>query len=136
MTDAYEPRFDIDNRRGKIGENLVNTFVQAIGNGTIEVKTDSRVLETGNVYVEIMQVNQKGAWVASGLKISEADFYCFAGESGVGFVAIRTDVLKDIAGASQLITKRDEGPQARPTQGRLVKVKDLLATIFKAAQNG
>lgn len=51
----YQPDFDVDFRRGKVGEDLVGTFLEQLAGSTIEVKTDYRADMTGNVYVETWQ---------------------------------------------------------------------------------
>jgi hypothetical protein len=95
---GYEPRFDFDFERGRVGENLVGSFLQALEGSRIEVKTDYRVTETGNVYVETWQYRLAGAIdkKPSGINTTEADYWVFASPSGQGFICIETDALKQI----------------------------------------
>ena len=67
--------FDIDLRAGKEGENLVQ---DTLVNGTIEVKTDLKWKNTGNIYVETECFYQtSGAWEPSGLSVTKADWWAF-----------------------------------------------------------
>lgn len=52
MKVGYEPKFAVDFTRGRVGEELVETFLADLQGKKIEVKTDYRINETGNVYVE------------------------------------------------------------------------------------
>jgi len=91
---GYEPRFDFDVRRGKVGENYVGTILESIASDSIEVKTDYGANRTGNLYVEFEQETQKGDWVPSGIAASEAEYWAFAFKDGVIF--IKLDRLKEI----------------------------------------
>jgi len=91
---GYEPRFDFDVRRGQVGEQYVGTILEALTNGSVEVKTDYGVNKTGNVYVEYEQEGRDGVWRPSGLATTEAEVWAFAFSNGAVFV--RTDELKRI----------------------------------------
>lgn len=91
---GYEPRFDFDVRRGKVGEDYVGTILEAIASDSIEVKTDYGANRTGNLYVEYEQEGRDGTWRASGIATSEAEYWAFAFKDGVIF--IRLERLKEI----------------------------------------
>lgn len=91
---GYEPRFDFDVRRGKIGEDYVGTILESLTNGSVEVKTDYGTNKTGNVYVEYEQQGRDGIWRGSGLATTQAEFWAFAFKNGAIFV--RTEELKRI----------------------------------------
>jgi hypothetical protein len=42
MTNGYQPHFDTDLERGKVGEDLLNTFLADLAGNKFEVKTDYR----------------------------------------------------------------------------------------------
>lgn len=131
---GYEPRFDLDYSRGLVGERLVGSFLEALAGSRIEVKTDHRVLETGNVFVETHQQVFGQDWKPSGINVSEAEFYSFAGPSGNGFVTVRTDVLKDLARAcprGNVVSRSRESSSAR---GRLVKISDIIELIYEGTK--
>lgn len=92
---GYEPRFDIDLRRGQVGERQTLNVIDALQQGRVEVKTDYGSNITGNLYIEFEKQNRKGEWVPSGLSATEADWWAFAFKDGVIFIA--TDSLKELA---------------------------------------
>lgn len=128
---GYEPHFDIDFQRGKVGEDLVGTFLEALQGSLIEVKTDHRVLETGNVYVEIYQQNRSEEWKPSGLNVTQSDWFVFAGPSGKGFVAIHTDELKALAKDAPRANQPIKNEHTNASRGALVKLSDIIEAIFK-----
>jgi hypothetical protein len=87
---GYEPRFDFDIRRGKVGEEYVGNILGKIANGSVEVKTDYGSNKTGNVYVEFEQQLQNGKWVPSGIATTKAEFWAFAFKNGAVFVETET----------------------------------------------
>lgn len=131
---ARNERFDIDNRRGQIGEILVGSFLESLADATIEVKTDYRANETGNVYIETHQCTYANEWVPSGINTSEAKFYSFAGGCGKGFITIETQTLKELAKDAPRITFIPAINDTNKTRGRLVKVADIIKTIFEKEQ--
>lgn len=131
---GYEPRFDLDYQRGLIGEKLVGTFLEALSGSRIEVKTDHRVLETGNVFVETHQQVFGQDWKPSGINVSQAEFYSFAGPSGNGFITIKTSVLKELAAASPRANVNSRSVESSAARGRIVKVSDLLELIYEGTR--
>lgn len=73
--------WDIDLRDGKLGENKVAKLLTL---ETIEVKTDRRWIETGNVFIETScyYVNEE-KWKPSGLYASKASHWAFVLEGNV-----------------------------------------------------
>jgi hypothetical protein len=130
---AYEPHFDIDFARGRVGENLVETFLSALQGGKIEVKTDYRVGETGNVYVETWQYRQPDASdkKQSGINITESDYYCFASPNAEGFIMIKTSALKEVIRQTNPPETRQPkiNENTNASIGRLVKVKDIMSAL-------
>lgn len=130
---TYEPHFDIDFARGKVGEDLVRTFLMDLQGSKIEVKTDYRAHETGNVYVETWQYHATDASdkKRSGINITESDYYCFASPDGAGFIMIKTDALKDIIRETNPREVRQSkiNPHTNASIGRLVKVTDILKKL-------
>ena len=91
---GYEPRFDFDVRRGKVGEDYVGTILESIASDSIEVKTDYGANKTGNLYVEFEQENRDGTWRPSGIAASQAEYWAFAFKDGVIFIKLSR--LKEI----------------------------------------
>jgi hypothetical protein len=130
---GYEPRFDVDFTRGRIGEELVETFLADLIGKKIEVKTDYRVNETGNVYVETWQYSQSDASdkKQSGINVSQAEYYCFGSPLGEGFVMIKTSVLKQFIRQTDPRETRQpiSSKETKASIGRLIPLADLLASI-------
>lgn len=128
-----EPHFDIDFARGKVGEDLANTFLADLEGKKIEVKTDYRVTETGNVYIETWQYHKEDASdkKQSGINITKADYYCFASPHGNGFIMIKTDALKEVIRETNPREVRQSriNPKTNASFGRLVKVADIMKKI-------
>ncbi len=136
----YEPRFDVDFERGRVGETLVETFLADLEGKKIEVKTDYRIGETGNVYVETWQYSEPDASdkKQSGINISEADYYCFGSPTGDGFVMVKTEALKKYLRENDTRETRQPifSTQTNASIGRLVPLADLLASIGLARKEG
>jgi hypothetical protein len=130
---GYEPRFDVDFTRGRIGEELVETFLADLIGKKIEVKTDYRVNETGNVYVETWQYWEPDASdkKQSGINVSEAEYYCFSSPLGEGFIMIKTSVLKQFISNTHPRETRQPiaSKETKASIGRLIPLADLLASI-------
>ncbi len=128
---AYQPDFDVDYRRGMVGEDLVNTFLESVAGSTVEVKTDYRAWCTGNLYIETEQ-EIRDEWRPSGLSISKADFYCFAGPTGEGFLTIPTGRLKQlVAQTGRPVHMRRKSKTSRDTRGFLIRVEDVVGDIVR-----
>ena len=122
----YEPHFDIDFERGKVGEEAHKAFLY----GKHEVKTDYKAGRTGNFYIETRQYNQNME-VLSGINTTEADYWVFAAPNGVGAIYLTTQALKD------LMTKINPREARQPiynensnaSVGRLVPITEVLKAL-------
>jgi hypothetical protein len=129
---TYQPAFDIDYRRGLIGEDLVNTFLNALSGSLIEVKTDYRAHETGNVYVETHQYpsNNPDTPIPSGINLSQADWYVFASPNETGFIAIKKQHLMPLVIDAPRVEIAAKNLNSNQTRGRIVSIKDIVKTIY------
>jgi hypothetical protein len=129
----YQPAFDIDFKRGLVGENLTKTFLNDLAGSLIEVKTDYRAHETGNVYVETHQYpkGQLEQHQLSGINLSEADWYVFAGPASTGFIAIKKDELMRLVIEAPRAEIAAQNINSNQTRGRLVRLVDIMATIYR-----
>jgi len=134
----YQPAFDIDYKRGLIGEKLVHTFLADLAGSSIEVKTDYRAHETGNVYVETHQYQRKDPTnlVPSGIQLSEANWYVFASPHQTGFIAIKKEHLLILARRAPIARIAASNINTNQTQGRLVAIQDIIDVIYKGIDNG
>jgi hypothetical protein len=130
---VYEPRFDVDFTRGLVGEELLETFLADLQGKKIEVKTDYRVGETGNVYVETWQYSKadESDKKQSGINVSESEYWCFASPTGDGFIMIKASVIKDVITETSPREVRQPVATAhtKASIGRIVPVTDLLTRI-------
>jgi hypothetical protein len=130
---GYEPRFDVDFTRGRVGEELLETFLADLIGKKVEVKTDYRVNETGNVYVETWHYSEPDASdkKQSGINVSQSEYYCFGSPTGDGFVMVKTSVLKEFIRQTNPRETRQPiaSKETKASIGRLIPLADLLATI-------
>lgn len=133
MNDKYQPDFDIDFRRGLVGEELHKEFLF----GTHEVKTDYRTAETGNFYVETRQQNENGEWL-SGINTTKSDFWVQASPLGYGGIFIRTSVFKKLLREVNPPETRQpiRSSVTNSSTGRLVKLDDLLRALGFLKERG
>jgi hypothetical protein len=130
---GYEPRFDVDFTRGRVGEDLVETFLADLIGKKIEIKTDYRINETGNVYLETWQYSEPDTSdkKQSGINVSEAEYYCFGSPTGEGFIMIKTSVLKEFIRNTNPREARQPiaSKETKASIGRLIPLAQLLASI-------
>jgi len=123
---GYEPRFDIDMARGKVGEDKVVDILSSLHAGRIEVKTDYGSNYTGNLYIEFEKEDRQGNWVPSGISTTEADAWAFAFSNGVIFV--ETESLKELCREfyrSNHIGYRAGNENSAGSRGVLLPIQDL-----------
>jgi hypothetical protein len=136
---GFQPHFDIDFERGKVGEDLVGTFLEALEGSKIEVKTDYRIQETGNVYVETHQWRNpnKSDIKESGINVTQAEWFVFASPTGKGFIAMQTDELKKLMADIDFPegSQRVSSSKTMASVGKLVTVKSILMKLKLAKYN-
>jgi hypothetical protein len=95
---GYEPRFDHDLERGNVGEELLGLFFDDLqeSSALFEVKTDYRINETGNIYVETEKYRKEDASdaVPSGINVTEAKWWVQASPDGNAMLIVKTETLK------------------------------------------
>ena len=121
--------FDLDFRFGQLGEDAVANILSI---ETVEVKTDRRWKQTGNIYIETeFYSTSKEAWVPSGINITKATHWAFKLEDML--IIIETPTLK---GAIEKYGKQScTSIQPNPSNGYLIKPEQLLQYI-KEIKNG
>ena len=108
-------RYDLD--LGQLGEKLV---FDVLTNKKVEVKTDYKATQTGNVFIEYFSRGKD-----SGITISKADFYCFVtSNENITFIEIKK--LKKLC-RKYLNTNRDvKGGDNNTSQGILLPLKEII----------
>lgn len=126
-----EPRFDRDLERGNVGEDLLELFFDdAEDNNMFEVKTDYRINETGNIYVEthkFRKPDQSDA-VPSGINVTEAKWWVQASPEGDAMFILSTEKLRKYIALVQPPTSAQPIANAHSAAslGVLVPVKGLM----------
>ena len=113
--------FDLDLAVGHEGEQLVNELLT--GSKTVEVKTDLKWKDTGNLYIEtVCWSHNNDEWYASGLSATKAEYWAFVIESGT--LLVPTEILKRVvAQRGRAITCNI---QPNPSKGYLIRIDDIL----------
>ena len=120
--------FDLDLRFGQSGEGIVEDLLTKALNGTVEVKTDRRWQDTGNIFVETecWSIRQQ-KYVPSGIYTSESDYYAFllpVGEKKPLMVYYPTSLLKKVVEAKGREANQDWSDN--PSRGYLIRPEDVL----------
>lgn len=112
----YNSDFKYDLQVGQLGEQKL---AEILNDSKIEVKTDLKAHQTGNVFIEYSSRNKP-----SGISTSEAEYYAFIIKGSI--VIKKSSHLKDIC-RKYLGTNRDVlGGDNNTSKGILLPIKDLL----------
>ena len=116
--------FDLDLSVGHGGEALVNELLT--GGKTIEVKTDLKWKNTGNLYIEtVCWSHNNSEWYPSGLSTTKADVWAFVLEGTV--LLVPTQILKQAVTVwGHPITCNIE---PNPSKGYLIKPDKILQVV-------
>ena len=125
-SEGFQPHFDIDFQRGKVGEDSHELFLD----GKHEVKTDYRTAETGNFYVETKQYNE-GMIALSGINVTESDYWVWASPTGDGAIYIKTEALKELMRETNPRETRQPiiNDHTNASIGRLVPLNHILRKL-------
>lgn len=136
LSEGYKPDWDIDLRYGKAGEALVRDFLVGMlgeepGRLTVEVKRDSKYLDTGKVYIEY-QCKQRDGWQPSGILASKADYWTFVIGETVVIGIPRAVLLRiyDRALDPKLKYLREEKDGSHPTRGVAIPMHHFLTWLY------
>ncbi len=122
--------FDLDFRFGQLGEQTVANILSI---ETVEVKTDRRWKETGNIYIETEFYSvAKEAWVPSGINITKATHWAFNLEDAL--IIIETPKL--LAAIQKYGRSSCTSIQPNPSNGYLIKPEQILQYIKETANVG
>jgi hypothetical protein len=133
---TYEPRFDVDFARGKIGEDLVSALPDMFLSGKLEVKTDSKAIKTGNFYVETWQKSYySDEWKQSGINLSEADYWAFVIPQNMAAFIITQEALKELLNKNRDTYREGSQPICTPetnaSKGKLVPISDIVQKMIE-----
>lgn len=120
--------FDLDLANGKVGETLVEELLT--GGKTIEVKTDLKWKNTGNLYIEtICWSHNNQEWYPSGLSTTKAEYWAFVLE-GMVLMVLTEQLRKAVTLFGHPITCNI---QPNPSKGYLIKPNDVIEFVRSRA---
>jgi hypothetical protein len=118
-----DSNWDLDLRDGMLGESKLADLLRL---DTVEVKTDRRWKDTGNLYIEtecFYQASQ--SWEPSGIRVTKATHWAFVLEDSV--LIIPTHRLKEVVWESNRPITCNIPPN--PSRGYLVTPGALLEHV-------
>jgi hypothetical protein len=121
-----DSNWDLDYRAGLEGESKVADLLHI---DTVEVKTDKRWVETGNLYIETECYYQnEDAWKPSGIRVSQATHWGFVLEDSILIVPLHR--LKEIVWESGRPITCNIPPN--PSRGYLITPGALMEYVRTA----
>jgi hypothetical protein len=121
-----DSNWDLDYRAGLEGESKIADLLHM---DTVEVKTDKRWVETGNLYIETECYYQnEDAWKPSGIRVSQATHWGFVLEDSVLIVPLHR--LKEIVWESGRPITCNIPPN--PSRGYLITPGALMEYVRTA----
>lgn len=137
LVEGYHPQFDLDLRRGQRGERIVAAFIEGFTNGTIEVKSDAKWIETQRIYIEF-ECRRADGWQPSGIVATKATYWALVlHESiviGVPTWALRWCYQRALDPKLRLVREEKDG--SHPTRGVAIPLGLLLTWLLMALRKG
>jgi hypothetical protein len=122
------PAFDLDLRFGQKGEGIVQDLLLGTIQQTVEVKTDRRWQDTGNVFIETECWSLRlQKFVPSGIMTSESQYYALllpVGEKRPLMVYFPTSLIKKVI--AERGKEIEQNWSDNPSKGYLIKPEDVL----------
>ena len=121
-----DSNWDLDYRAGLLGESKIADILHL---DTVEVKTDRRWIETGNIYIETECFYQSdNEWKPSGIRVSQATPWGFVLEDTILIVPMYR--LKEIIWEHGKPITCNIPPN--PSRGYLIKPGSLIECVRSA----
>ncbi len=129
-----KPDWDLDLAIGSRGESLVESIFT--GGKRLEVKTDIRALETGNLFLEYEALSSQGHWYASGVSSTKADYYVFV--LGELVLAVAVGVLQQYVRDCQMNNRnlKEMRRGTHPTKGVVLPIRELWELFLDTEKDG
>lgn len=128
LSEGYEPRFDIDKAMGDQGELFISEIVDGWNNKSVEVKTDERASQTGNLYFEY-ECCYSGAWRKTGIAASEAMYWAQVIGHRSCAIVVPTERLRDLVRVKwrdDPRSRREMMKGSHPTHGVVISIGDFI----------
>lgn len=122
------PDFDIDYAKGAQAELFVADLRRALLQGRVEVKSDWRSDQTGNIYVEGECYYPRNGWRQTGIgNPNTAPLWVYVlGTSGIGIVFTR-EALRRVVVDDRFARKSQARWGSHPTRGWLIHLSALFS---------
>jgi hypothetical protein len=115
-----QSNWDLDLRDGEAGESKLADLLRI---DTIEVKTDRRWIETGNLFIEESCFYQgSGQWEPSGLSVSKATHWAFVIEGSV-IIVTKEHLMNTVMDYGRPIENKQPPNQSK---GHLITPEQLI----------
>lgn len=126
---TYQPNWDIDLSVGEAHERHVSSAL-GLPKCQVEVKTDRRYVETGNVFIEVSQLPRGAAeYKPSGINVTEATYWAFCAGSAISMIPAA--VIREVV-AQQDGPPIDGGLSGdNPTKGYPISLRALLTLTYE-----
>jgi hypothetical protein len=143
---GYNPEFDIappstprqfvwekDLQYGHIGEELVRSMLDALANGSFEIKTDR--YRNGNMVIETDQNPGLKGWKKSGINVTKAEWWVYVYALDGGMTIVHVERLKRYLRLNKHLfneeTKRNfaEGSD-NPAKGFILKPRHVMDMLI------
>jgi hypothetical protein len=143
---GYNPEFDIappstprqfvwekDLQFGHIGEELVRSMLDALANGSFEIKTDR--YRNGNMVIETDQNPGLKGWKKSGINVTKAEWWVYVYALDGGMTIVHVERLKRYLRLNKHLfneeTKRNfaEGSD-NPARGFILKPRHVMDMLI------
>jgi hypothetical protein len=143
---GYNPDFDIpppstprqfvwekDLQYGHIGEELVRSMLDALANGSFEIKTDR--YRNGNMVIETDQNPGLKGWKKSGINVTKAEWWVYVYALDGGMTIVHVERLKRYLRLNKHLfneeTKRNfaEGSD-NPAKGFILKPRHVMDMLI------
>jgi len=112
--------WDLDLRDGEVGESVIADLLSI---DTVEVKTDRRWKETGNLYIEESCFQQSTqSWIASGIIASKATHWAFLLEDSA-LIVPKSKVIRNMRKFGKAT---GTNIQPNPSRGYLITPQQLI----------
>ena len=131
LSTGYMPDFDLDLAVGRQGELFVTNIAAMLsaGTGQVEVKTDKRIANTGNVYIE-HECYQRGQWRPSGIQTTKAIIWIFVLPAEV-LVAAPVDSVRDLWRRYEHTRTRECTRGSHPTKGVAIPIGYFVQQLYQ-----
>jgi hypothetical protein len=119
--------FKTDLAYGKLGEKLVEDFLETLGVGSFEVKTDR--YRNGRMVLEMEQNPKQAGWKPSGLNVTQAKWWVYVYTLDGAFIIVSVERIKRYIKHKNL-TSKDYYDFAKmssnPSRGFLLQPEDVI----------